>query len=521
MSPVQSARTDHADRTSDEAGVATVGGSGPTGWGADVRETHSAVVLLMGDRAYKVKKPVDLGFLDFTTRAAREAAIRRELVLNRRLTPDVYLGVLEVRDADGRPCEHLLVMRRMPEDRRLSTLVRAGADVAPDLRRLAKDLAAFHATARTGADIASSGSAPALRKRWEDNVQGLRDHPVTTVGAELADQVEELALEFVDGRAPLLDSRVAAGLVRDGHGDLLADDIFCLPDGPRALDCLDFSDELRWMDVLDDAACLATDLERLGSPHLGAQFLHDYAEYSGTREPPALRHHYAAYRAVMRAKVAAIRAAGHHTHTGPDADEAALLCDIGVAHLRRGRVRLVLVGGPPGSGKSTLSAALADRLGAVLVGSDAERKALAGVAATVHVPAAFGEGIYTAGMTARTYASLADRAARLLGMGETVVVDALFAAAGLREQFRALARAGSTPVVELVCSARTAVVEDRLRARAARPDAVSDADLPVGRRLAALSDPWPEASVVHTGSSRQTAVAQALHHLGTGPDEPA
>jgi aminoglycoside phosphotransferase family enzyme/predicted kinase len=506
--------------TSDEGGAMGLDGVGAGGWGAEVRETHSAVVLLMGDRAYKVKKRVDLGFLDFTTRAAREGAIRRELVLNRRLTPDVYLGVLEVRDPDGQPCEHLLVMRRMPEDRRLATLVRAGVDVGPDLRQLAKDLAAFHATARTGPDGARCGSSEALRQRWQDNVQGLRDHPVAPVGAELADRIEELALEFVDGRAPLLDSRIEAGLVRDGHGDLLADDIFCLPDGPRALDCLDFADELRWMDVLDDAACLATDLERLGSVRLGEQFLHDYEEFSGTRQPPALRHHYAAYRAVMRAKVAAIRAGGHHARTGADADEAAQLCDIGLAHLRRGRVRLVLVGGPPGSGKTTLSAALADRLGGVLVASDRERKALAGMAASVHAPAAFGEGIYTPGMTTRTYASLADRAARLLGMGETVVVDASFSSAALREQFRALARDVSTPVVELACSARAAVVEDRLRARAAGADTESDADLPVGRQLAALTDAWPEASIVHTGASRQASLAQALHHLGTGPDEP-
>jgi aminoglycoside phosphotransferase family enzyme/predicted kinase len=489
------------------------------GWGAEVRETHSAVVLLMGDRAYKVKKPVDLGFLDFTTRAAREAAVRRELVLNRRLTPDVYLGVLEVRDTSGRPCEHLLEMRRMPDDRRLSTLVHAGVDVAPDLRRLAKDLAAFHATARTGADVARSGSAQALRARWQDNVQGLRDHPVVTVGPELADQLEELALEFVDGRAPLLQSRVDAGLVRDGHGDLLADDVFCLPDGPRALDCLDFSDELRWMDVLDDAASLATDLERLGHPALGEQFLHDYAGYSGTRQPPSLRHHYAAYRAVMRAKVAAIRATVHHTRTGADADEAGQLCDIGVAHLRRGRVRLVLVGGAPGSGKTSLAAALADRLGAVLLASDVERKGLAGLAPAVHAPAAWGEGIYTAGMTVRTYASVAAMAARLLGMGETVVVDASFSAAELREQFRSLARTASTPVVELVCSAPTGVLEERLRSRAVRPAPVSDADLLVGRRLAALADPWPEALAVHTGTSHEVALRMALHHLGLGAQD--
>ena len=489
-------------------------GQGAGGWGADLRETHSAVVVLLGDRAYKVKKPVDLGFLDFTTLASRAAAVHRELLLNRRTSPDVYLGTLEVRDPDGTVCDHLLVMRRMPEDRRLATLVRAGTDVRGPLRQLARDLAAFHATARTGAAIAACGSAAALRRRWQDNVRGLREHPVATVPADLLDRVEELALELVAGREPLLRSRMEAGLVRDGHGDLLADDVFCLDDGPRALDCLDFADELRWMDVLDDVACLAADLERLGDPGAADQLLHDYEEFSGTRQPPALRHHYTAYRAVMRAKIAAIRAAAHGQPTGPDAEEARQLCDLGLRHLEAGRVRLVLVGGGPGSGKSTLSSGLADRLGGVLLATDPERKALMGLETTAHAPAAFEEGIYTREATTRTYASLVDRAGVLLGLGETVVVDASFSAAAHRELFRRVGAATSTPVVELVCTAPREVVEARLRRRADVPDLHSDADLAIGRLVAARADPWPEALVVPTGeTSKAETLERAMQDL--------
>ena len=486
------------------------------GWGADVRETHSAVVVLLGDRAYKVKKPVDLGFLDFTTLASRRAAVSRELKLNRRTAPDVYLGTLEVRDPDGTVCDHLLVMRRMPEDRRLATLVRAGVDVAVPLRQLARDLAAFHSTARSGPAVDACGTPDALRGRWVDNVRGLRDHPVDTVPPELLDRVEQLALEFVAGREPLLQSRIHAGLVRDGHGDLLADDVFCLEDGPRALDCLDFADELRWMDVLDDAACLATDLERLGDPGAGQQFLHDYEEFSGRRQPPALRHHYTAYRAVMRAKVAAIRAGAHGQPSGADADEGRQLIDIGLAHLLRGRVRLVLVGGGPGSGKSTLSSGLADRLGAVLMASDPERKALMGLDPTAHAPAAFGEGIYTREATERTYASLADRARVLLGLGETVVVDASFSSAAQRDLFRRVGEATSTPVAALVCTATPEQLERRLLRRADVPDEHSDADLAIGRRLTAAADPWPEAVEVPTGEgSKAETLERALRSLET------
>ncbi|MDU0315440.1 AAA family ATPase [Phycicoccus sp. M110.8] len=489
--------------------VSAAGTSGRGGWGADVRETHSAVVVLLGDRAYKVKKPVDLGFLDFTTLESRTAAISRELRLNRRTAPDVYLGTLEVRDAGGTVCDHLLVMRRMPEDRRLATLVRAGVDVTVPLRQLARDLAAFHSTARTGAAVDACGSPEALRGRWVDNLRGLRQHPVDTVPPQLLDQVEQLALEFVEGRAPLLQSRIDAGLVRDGHGDLLADDVFCLEDGPRALDCLDFADELRWMDVLDDAACLATDLERLGDPRAGERFLHDYEEFSGRRQPPALRHHYTAYRAVMRAKVAAIRAGAHGLPSGPDADEVRQLLDIGLAHLLQGRVRLVLVGGGPGSGKSTLSSGLADRLGAVLMASDPERKALMGLDPTSHAPAAFGQGIYTREATARTYASLADRAAALLGLGETVVVDASFSDAAERAAFRQVGVTAHAPVAELACTAPREVLEARLLRRADVPDRHGDADLAIGRRLAAQAAPWPEAVVVPTGETTKAATLDA------------
>ena len=275
---------------------------------AAVAETHSAVVFFAGDRAYKLKKPVDLGFLDFTSQRARSVACRRETELNRRFAPDVYLGVAEIRDPDGRVCDHLVVMRRMPAGRRLSALVKARAPVDGALRQVAQVLAAWHAAAPRSPQIAAQGGQDALTARWQANIAKARatcGHLLQDAGL---DEIERLAGRFTAGRAPLFAERIRAGRVVDGHGDLLADDIFCLDDGVRILDCLEFDDRLRWLDGLDDASFLAMDLERLGAPDLARRFTSWYAEYSGDPAPASLRHHYVAYRAFVRAKVACLRA---------------------------------------------------------------------------------------------------------------------------------------------------------------------------------------------------------------------
>jgi uncharacterized protein len=490
-------------------GAHEVRGVGQGSLPAQVRETHSAVVLLMGDRAYKMKKPVDLGFLDFSTPALRRAACHRELVLNRRMAPDVYLGVAKVLDVDGNPCEDVLVMRRMPDDRRLAKLVGDGVDVSGDVRHLARVVAAFHSTARRGPEIDECGGPSALRARWTDNLEAIRALRPRRVSTADVDRIEALSSGFVQGCASLLEARIRAGLIRDGHGDLLADDIFCLDDGPRVLDCLDFDDRLRFMDVLDDVACLAMDLERLGAAAPALQLVHDYAEFSGTPHPASLHHHYVAYRAVMRAKVAALREAAGGSQSDDAAREAALLCRIGLNHLEAARRRLVLVGGPPGSGKTSVASGLGDRLGAVVLGSDRTRKELLGRAPTSHAPAAYRQGIYDRDTTLRTYQVLADRASTLLGMGETVVVDASFTTAQSRAPFRAAAAAAHADLSELRCTVPAPLAAQRVEARTLRPDRYSDADLAVALRLAREAEPWPQAQDLDTSGPLGTTIVAA------------
>ncbi|MGW3304363.1 bifunctional aminoglycoside phosphotransferase/ATP-binding protein [Streptomyces rubiginosohelvolus] len=469
-----------------------------------MRETHTAVVLFVGDRVYKLKKPVDLKFLDYTTVEARREACEREVALNRRFAPDVYLGVGEIRVPDTEAPEPLVAMRRMPAERRLSRLVREGAAVDDALRAVARLLATRHASGHHTPEVDAQGTRDALSSRWEASFAQVRAMAGEGHVPEGVGEVEQLVRHYLAGREPLFDMRIEQGRVVDGHGDLLADDIFCLDDGPRVLDCLEFDDQLRFVDGLDDAAFLAMDLEQLDAPEQAAFFLARYSEFSGDPAPPSLRHHYVAYRAFVRAKVSLIQA----RQGTPDAGLAARrLITSTLRHLRASAIGLTLVGGLPGSGKSTLSGALADRLGVTLLSSDRLRKELAGIPADRPAAAPYGEGLYTPEWTAKTYAVLLERAAALLSCGESVVLDATWSSAGQREAARRVAERTRADLVALHCQVPDETLTARLEHRAAGP---SDADLDVAAAIAAREPRWTEAVVIDTSGPLEAAVSQAL-----------
>ena len=473
---------------------------------AAVSETHIGVVFFVGNRAYKLKKPVDLGFLDFSTRELRERACHEEVRLNRRFAPDVYLGVCDVHGPDGEVCDHLVMMRRMPADRRLSTLVERREPVEDALRDTARVLAAWHAEAPRGPRIAAQGTRDALRGRWTDSFEQVRPFHDRAIDGAAATEIEDLALTFLAGREDLFDARIADGRVVDGHGDLLAGDVFCLDDGPRVLDCLEFDERLRSLDGLDDASFLAMDLERLGAPRLAERFVSWYAEFAADPAPPSLRHHYVAYRAFVRAKVACLR---YGQGARDAAAEAGQYADVALRHLRAGRVDLILVGGLPGTGKTTLAGALADRLGCSLISSDRVRKELAGLPPEESAAAPYGTGIYTPEWSRRTYRELADRAARLLRLGETVILDASWSSKDARDMITAVAGREHAHLTSLRCAAPEDVTAERMRVRA-RARGISDADADIAAAMRAEAAPWPEAVTVDTGGALEDSVERAL-----------
>ena len=369
-----------------------------------IHETHVSIVFLVGDRAAKLKKAVRFPFVDLSTRAARERICHREVELNRRLAPDVYLGVFDLLDPDGSPCDHLVMMRRMPDDRRLASLVRTGAVPPGAVQDLAHLLASFHLRATTSDAISTRGVEGCSGAPLGARVHRDPTPPVERGEArDIEDEIEHEARIYLQGRERLFEARREEQWIRDGHGDLLADDVFLLDDGPRVLDCLEFDDELRYGDVLADVAFLAMDLERLGSVELASELLASHRSYTGDSYPATLAHHYIAMRAHIRAKVAALRDRQVGASAGSEVDS---LLSLTAAHLRRGRVTLALVGGAPGSGKSTLAAGIADALGWTVLRSDEVRKDLAGIGHLERSGDALDRGIYSDGHTRLTYEEL-------------------------------------------------------------------------------------------------------------------
>jgi hypothetical protein len=472
---------------------------------------------MVGDRAYKVKKPVRLPFLDFSTVEARRAVAAREVALNRRLAPDVYLGVGAWRAPDAPPDaepEPVVVMRRMPDDRRLATLVTGGRASTDELeavtRAIARTVAAFHARADRSPEIDAAGHPDRVATRFLTDVGEAHDVAAGALDHAVIETVDRLGRAYLAGRVPLLEARVRAGSICDGHGDLLADDIFCLPDGPRILDCIEFDDRLRWGDVLADVAFLVMDLERLGAPSLGAQLLADYAEFGGEHHPASLARFYVATRALIRAKVTAVRV---HQGDRSSAPLAARLLDLAADNLRRGRVTCTLVGGLPGTGKSTVAHDLGSALDAVVISSDEVRKELAGLPHDARAASAYGTGIYDAAHTDATYAEVVHRAQRLLEQGTSVVLDASWSRRAHRDAAAEVAEITTSELHALRCVAPMDVAQERIAQRRRSGTATSDATAAVAQTMAVTADPWPEAHDLDTDAPPFVVSAAARRAL--------
>lgn len=415
--------------------------SGDEPW-AEVRRTGSGAVFLVGDRAFKVRRPVDDGLLDLTSRSSRLEACRRELRLNRRAAPDVYLGLGSLEDPARGP-EPAVVMRRMPAARRLARLVGTGAGrqdaTEQHVRDVARAVAVFHGGARRHPSIWAAGSRDALVARWSEDLDRALSAPAhVVVDGAVVEEVARLALRFLAGRDELFEGRIEQNRVVDGHGDLSADAVFCLDDGPRLLGCLDLDATSRHADQLDDLCSLAMDLDRLGRADLAAVLVGHYVGLTGDPAPPALVHHYVAHRAFRRAGASTLAGAA-------DAGAVATLAALALDHLRRGAVRLVLVGGPPATGKSTLARGIGDRTGLVVLRSDEVRRELdpAGASAA---------GQYSPAAVRRTYAELLRRAGVLLRQGRSVVLDASWSDPAERLLASELTAETSSDLVSVRCA---------------------------------------------------------------------
>lgn len=473
---------------------------------AEIHETHTGIVVLVGDRAYKAKKPVVTDFVDFSTSQLREQVCAREVLLNSRLAPDSYLGLAHLSDPAGGAPEPVIVMRRYPDAYRLASMVTRGEPVEHHLAAIAQMLADFHADGPRSRTIEACATASATRARWLDNLTELRRYTGTVVASELVSEVERLAIQFIAGREVLFAERISDRRIVDGHGDLLADDVFCLPDAPVMLDCLEFDDRLRYVDGIDDAAFLGMDLEYLGREDLSEYFLDAYRHRAEDPAPAALVHFYVAYRAVVRAKVDCIRVDQGHPSAARDADR-----HLGVAleHLRTGTVRLILVGGNPGTGKTTLAHALADRIRAQVISTDDVRRELQQSGDIDGVAGTYNAGLYSSDKVAAVYRAMLSRAAPLLASGRSVILDGTWRDPLHRQWAYEIARQHICPTVELECT----VAPDEAATRIlGRRSSSSDATPQLAAAMARDEQAWRGVHRIDTSRPLGDSVAEAQQH---------
>jgi aminoglycoside phosphotransferase family enzyme/predicted kinase len=499
----------------------------------EVRHTHISVVFLAGDYAYKIKKPVELGFLDFSTPDKRRHFCEEEVRLNRRLAPRVYLGVVPVArsgpevkmDGSGAVIEWAVKMERQAEAATLqSRLVRG--EVGPEqMEALARKLARFHAGAAAGKHVSAFGRFATVARNCRENFEQAASQVGTTVSGPVYDRLRSLSEEALSRLRPVIERRAERGVPRDTHGDLHSEHVYFFPerkppDDLVVIDCIEFNERFRFADPVADMAFLVMDLLFHRRPDLARAFSGAYFRASGDEEGRMLLPFYTAYRAAVRAKVEGFELAEKEI---PEAERAAALnrarghwlLALGELDEPNRKPCLLMVGGLPGTGKSTLARGLSERAGFELIRSDVVRKELAGLAGSDRVPAAFGEGIYCPDWNERTYAECLRRAELLLFEGKRVLVDASFRAEKWRRKFLDAATGLGVAGVILLCTAEPDTVRARLQGR--RNDA-SDADWDVYRKLA---ESWQKPGAltrqtmweIATNGTQEQAVSRALEVL--------
>lgn len=452
-------------------------------------ETHISKLYFVGERVYKLKKPVRLPFLDASDLDRRRYFCEEELRLNRRLAPNVYLRVVPIRrdargrvaaDGEGATIDWAVEMQRLPERGMLSDVLERGEVDNQLVRRIAERLARFHEGSAHGLEVAAFGSASAIERNARENLEALREH-VRPRG--LAVLSEEL-WSFLDARTeaalrelrPQFERRAAQGRVRDGHGDLHAGNICVLPEGIVAYDCIEFSARFRCADVACDLAFLAMDLDLRGYRGFSGVLAREYATLSGDGELANVLPFYKSYRALVRAKVATIRAL-QVEELGPRAE----LCSEAQRYLHLAAswelpAALILTCGLPASGKSWIARHVARPFEAVQLSSDVRRKLLAQIPLHEHRHERYDAGLYAPEIKNRTYATLVEDARRALGHGRSVVIDAMFPSPERRAPFRDLARELECPLVVVHARAEEDLVQARMQARSHDADETSDAD---------------------------------------------
>lgn len=462
-----------------------------------LRETHISWVILTGDFAYKIKKPLNLGFLDFSTLERRRHFCHEEIRLNRRLAPELYLEVVAICQEQsigiggpGRPIEYAVRMRQFSQDQMLEAVIDRHALTERHLEVFATAMAEFHARIARSDAASPHGTLAAVTQPQLENFAQIAELGVDTATAAHLKSIEQWTQQSLRSQADLISQRHAEGSVRECHGDMHLGNMLLLDDQIRLFDCIEFNPNLYWIDVISEVAFFIMDLQHRGLDAWAFRFLNGYLQHTGDYRGLALLPLYLCYRAMVRAKVSKIRQgqAAPKEALPAAADFSAYLA-LAARYTQPARPVLIITHGLSGSGKSSYAQPLASHLQAIHIRSDIERKRLFGLTAQQRSLSAIEGGIYTRDASARTYQHLAETARTILASGYSVIVDATFLKREQRDLFGALAKALRLPWVILHFSADEETLRANIRARLRAGGDASEADLAVlEQQLAGYED---------------------------------
>lgn len=460
-------------------------------------ETHISWVILTGDFAYKIKKPVNFGFLDFSTLEKRRMCCDQELLLNRRLAADIYLDVVSISgtfeapviSTDGKVFEYAVKMRQFPQSAQLDHMLSDGKLNTEHMEAIARMVADFHQmipradTSMAGESMVDEyiayGNKKAVYRPVEENFTQINQHFDTTLYEESLAELQSWNVSACMKLGEIFEQRKANGFVRECHGDMHLRNLVWLDRGPAAFDCIEFNPQLRWIDVMSDIAFLVMDLQERKEDQLANRFLNTYLEITGDYAGLTVLPFYLCYRAMVRAKVAALFLG--QENISPEESAYSLAEFVSYLELARrytlqSTPKLIIMRGLSASGKSTVSKKILDTLGAIRIRSDVERKRLFNVSSNENASRSIDTGVYSTTASQQTYEKLLELAEQVISVGYNVVVDAAFLKHEQREPFQKLARHLKVSYVILEITAPAEILQQRI---VERKNDVSDADLAV------------------------------------------
>jgi len=445
-------------------------------------QTQMSFVFLTKKHVYKVKKAVNLGYLDYTTLSKRQFYCQREIELNRRLCRGVYLGVVPITKYRGkyyvegkdRPVEYAVKMRHLPKYEMMDFLLQHDRVTPEMVASVASIMAGFHKSALTNATISAFGSLDSIRENNDENFLQTEKYVGSTITRHKFEMLRDYTSRFIEEQGTLFQRRVSDGRIRDCHGDLHAAHI-CFAENICIYDCIEFNDRFRYCDVASEIAFLAMDLDHYGRADLSRQFVAAYVDGTGDEQVKDLLKFYKCYRAYVRGKVNSFKLDDPYLSREEKQREmvrAGSYFDLAASYLRR-KPLLLITTGLVGTGKSTLARALAARLGLTHISSDVTRKQLANIPLTEKRPEGFDQGIYSTEFSRRTYDKMFAGAAEVLGEGGSVILDASFIQSAERVKAKELAKKMNAEFFILHCVLEEDIIKERLEQRA-KAGSVSD-----------------------------------------------